>query len=561
MSIEARNRDLETWLPKVASGQVRLPRFQRYEAWGPVEIADLLQTVLDRLPAGAALILDVGDESPFVTRPLSGVDQPTDKLVELLLDGQQRLTALHRALHDRYDDRTFFVSLEDVDHDGDGQRDFAVSGQSRYLRDGIKFPLWCDDPVKCLERGVVPVRLLRPGQGGESELTTWLNSATAGNPERVLELYQVISELRSRVAKFNLPFLSLPVGTEEHVILSVFEKLNTRAVPLTAFDIVVARVEGETGESLHDLVGQLQRDVPEIERYTDHVGRFALSVVALLQDKLPNERGYAFVDLNRMLEEWSAVTLGVQRLVQQLQDEAIWDKERLPTAAVLAPLAAMWAQVSNQPDRLGAARTLLRRYLWTSFATERYERAAATNAYRDYLAIMPAILGDGPADPDVFDREKYPLPTVEELVGAGWPVRRDRLPRTILALSFQMGALDLADGASINESNVRLRHHHHLFPVKYLAGLEVSESDASRALNCALITAGTNLAISAKPPIDYIADRCAGAELGEAEIRSRLATHLIGYDALQGEYDAFLNARAEMVLASLTKLVSGEKVA
>jgi hypothetical protein len=209
---------------------------------------------------------------------------------------------------------------------------------------------------------------------------------------------------------------------------------------------------------------------------------------------------------------------------------------------------------------LGAARTLLRRYLWTSFATERYERAAATNAYRDYLAIMPAILGTGLAEPDLFDREKYPLPTVDELVGAGWPVRRDRLPRTVLALSFQMGALDLADGASVSESNVRMRHHHHVFPVKYLAGLDISESEASRALNCALITAGTNLAISAKPPIEYIAERCAGAALGETEIRARLSTHLISYDALQGDYGAFLSARAESMLANLTKLVIGEKV-
>jgi len=63
--VQARDRAMDSWFAKIGSGQVRLPRFQRFEAWGPREVTDLLQTVIEELPAGASLILQIGDSSPF----------------------------------------------------------------------------------------------------------------------------------------------------------------------------------------------------------------------------------------------------------------------------------------------------------------------------------------------------------------------------------------------------------------------------------------------------------------------------------------------------------------
>jgi hypothetical protein len=58
--------------------------------------------------------------------------------------------------------------------------------------------------------------------------------------------------LRLRFAEFNLPYLALPMETAPEVALNVFVKMNTRAVELTAFDILVAQVEEAAGQSLHD---------------------------------------------------------------------------------------------------------------------------------------------------------------------------------------------------------------------------------------------------------------------------------------------------------------------
>ena len=80
--------------------------FQRYIAWGHGEVSGLLTTVLRGLPSGAALILEVGDEVKFFSRAMVDAPDSGEMVNEQLLDGQQRLTALWRSLHDKYEDHT-----------------------------------------------------------------------------------------------------------------------------------------------------------------------------------------------------------------------------------------------------------------------------------------------------------------------------------------------------------------------------------------------------------------------------------------------------------------------
>lgn len=235
------------------TGQIRLPRFQRFEAWSHNTIISLLETVLRGLPAGAALVLAVGDEENLVSRPVVGAPDFGHKPTEHLLDGQQRITALWRSLHDAYDDRTYFAWFESSD-DGEVAR---VFGQSRWMQNGTRRPLWADDPKGIHERECIPLKLLCPGELG-TEISDWCRAAVVGDtPEDLEQRFAIerrITDLRQRVAGYNIPFLSLPATTPPDVALDVFINMNTTFVRLTPFDIIVAQFEGRTGESLHDLV-------------------------------------------------------------------------------------------------------------------------------------------------------------------------------------------------------------------------------------------------------------------------------------------------------------------
>jgi hypothetical protein len=96
MSIEARNRPLPDWFTRIRTHQTVLPRFQRFEAWGHTSVIQLFNTILQDLPVGAVLVLDVGNEEPFISRTIKGAPEAGERVTEHLLDGQQRLTALWR---------------------------------------------------------------------------------------------------------------------------------------------------------------------------------------------------------------------------------------------------------------------------------------------------------------------------------------------------------------------------------------------------------------------------------------------------------------------------------
>ncbi len=550
--MQARDRALDSWFARIGSGQVRLPRFQRFEAWGPREVTDLLQTVIEELPAGASLILQVGDESPFKYRPLQTAPDGPERLTELLLDGQQRLTALWRSLTESYEDRTYFLDLDNESDNGEPQ----IVPQHRYMHNGAKRPLWANDPAQTLERHYVPVRLLRPGTDGENELEEWLEGATGGDPAKKYELSNTIRPFRERIARFNLPYLELGARTPKHVVLDVFVKMNTRSVKLTPFDIVVAEVEAETGQSLHDHVASLNGQVPGLARYAE-VSDLVLDATALMQDRPPNQAGYLRIEWEQALEEWELLVAGAERTVAFLEQERVPDEDRLPSRAPIASLIALFARAPHTPDALGNFRTLLKKYLWRSFFTDRYEKAAATAAHQDYRALSKAVSGDSGASPPIFESG---LPDGNELLATGWPKKKDRLARAVLLLSLQGGALDIADGSELSPTNVGRREYHHLFPVAYLRdSLGIEGEEANTALNCSLITWRTNRTIGAQEPVQYLKERTEASSLGEEAIKRRLVSHAVSIEALEkGNYDEFRLGRAEVFEGAIKKLCSGE---
>jgi hypothetical protein len=529
------------------------------EAWGHREVTELLQTVIDSLPAGSVLILEVGDNLPFISRTMDGAPEEGDRVTELLLDGQQRLTALWRAFNNNYRDRTYFVEILD---DSAGPSKPQVTSVSRWERidtPGKRYPIWADSPKECWRRRFIPVHLLRPGEEAEVEVDEWVEQALNGDAQQERALHRSVSKLRQKVASFNLPFLSLPIDTPREVVLDVFVKMNTQSVRLTAYDIIVAQTEEATGQSLHDLVRGLASTAPNLSEY-DTPQDIILNVMSLLQDRVPNQTGYFGLDFRRMVDEWPLLVRGAQHAVDFLTQESVLDAARLPTESILAPLIALWSYVPERPDAQGNARILLRKYIWRSFFTNRYERAAATATLQDFRALRDVLNGSGDEQAvPCFNEEKHPLPQADELAQAGWPKYRDRLARAILLLSLRGGAHDIADDSSATRDQLKRREYHHLYPVGYLKSLGFDEGTAYRALNCALISWRTNRTISAKEPLKYLVERAEASTLGEAAIRQRLATHAISYDGLaMCDYEAFVQARADAIHRAMRRLCAGE---
>jgi len=405
--MHAHDRFLPEWFNHIRSRQITLPRFQRSVVWGHGEVSGLLTSVLRGLPSGAALILVVGDEEKFKSRTMVDAPESGEKVNEQLLDGQQRLTALWRSLHDKYQDRSYLIGFEDDPGDISLKLPY-VYGQARWRKNGSLYPMWVDNPQECWCRGFIPIALLRP-EDILPEIRQWIAAAVGTDHDQKDKLFDEIIALRDRVKAFNLPYLALPAQTPKEVALDVFIKMNTSSVRLSTYDIVVALVEEETGKSLHEYVNALNTSVPRASDYADLPG-LVLDVVALRQDRIPSQAGYRGIDYPRMLKEWDTVVNCIKGMASFLEDECIFDAKRLPSYTAIPILAALWEYLPTQPDKLGNALHLLRKFLWRAFLTSRYEQSSTSNALQDYRGLRK-VLCEGVAEDAVpiLNEEFYPL--------------------------------------------------------------------------------------------------------------------------------------------------------
>jgi len=86
-------------IEEIDRGEVLLPEIQRAYVWKGPQVAKLLDSLYREYPSGQILLWDTADRP--VTKGIEGVEiQPGAQSghPKIVLDGQQRLTSLYKAL-------------------------------------------------------------------------------------------------------------------------------------------------------------------------------------------------------------------------------------------------------------------------------------------------------------------------------------------------------------------------------------------------------------------------------------------------------------------------------
>lgn len=610
-SSKALNKELAQWYQEFLVGQIKLPRFQRYEAWDKHRVISFLNTVINNLPIGVALILEVAGKEKFISRYISTADpqNPSTVVNQHLLDGQQRLTAFWRTMHNNYKHEKYFVYFPEFDDYESNKGDtIEIYCESRWVnKNGLNMPLWADNPRESFRRGLVPVELLRPTDISK-EIELWIEQATdylapptlptdiqSLDPIVALDLFRTyqekterlnktkerlkdqINNLREIVRHYNLPYLALPADTPKEVALQVFINMNTNSKPLSLYDIIVAEIESVTGKSLHDHEAMLHSTAPKAKRY-GNLRHLILSTSALLQDKVPNNRGMIEMDKAQILSLWPNLTRGVEKMTGLLERLGVIDEARLPTNAILAVISALYDQIQDdEVDKIAIKEKVLKAYVWRSFFTNRYENSAASRAYADFKEIK-ALFKNLNEEPDfkklthipIFNEKDYPLADIDVLITAGWPKNVGIQARGTLTISNYFGAHDFADNHRVSPENVTAREYHHLFPDALLkeAGIKSFE-----AMNCSLITWKTNRTLGRQDPLVYIQART--KITNNDNVEARFKSHLIPFDllknatyqdlsgdalkqVLQKDYEKFKLERARLFKVAIDYLCNGD---
>ncbi len=549
--MEARNKTVEEWMQDVRRGKLRLPRFQRQEVWTPDRVAQFLTAILKQRPLGVFLVLDADpDAPPFETRPVAGIRSYGEKCREHLLDGQQRLTALLKAFNDLYDKHVFYARYESL---GDAPENVEVLAVPRKGRHSSKI----GNASLEHEQKWIPIAILAPQYDRVVEVVDWREKALF-EPEDRKGVEGMIEKLRSRFGLARIPYLLLDQSIGQDEAIEIFIETNTSSVKLSHFDLAVAQMEQATEQSLQEYVDDVSQSIPGIKDLEpSKVEDLVLKLECMHQGQKPTLSGYLRLNFQILKDHREARTEGIRWAVEILHGLKIWEAVQLPTAVPLRVVPALIDHLPGDSVEREMAEALIKRYLWSAFLTDRYDRQANDRLKTDYDALVEAFqdLGREPRVPALHASS----PDVDDIVHAGWPKARGRLAKGVLAACNQSGARDLASGQALGPDS--RADFHFIFP---RAELRRRNREHRLAVNCMSIPAPSNRTLRRMLPGDFFAEIVPGLDGSEpsseamASLAGSLESHLVPtetlvnarakwVDDLAQVYDDFCQARARQI--------------
>lgn len=598
--LQYKSRSLGDWMRGIRDGRIVLPTFQRSSVWDLTKVKKLIESLLRDRPVGTLLLVP-SDETRFRSRPIQGSETgtPVADDGELILDGQQRLTALWRAFHD--EPEPLFVRVRDWDDAPltvEAVGSMSDFGLRRHDDDAKTAVRQYDE--RCIPFGVVGIDGVTQS---EDAAWIWCNRAMRNNGEsaRVLEK-RIQREIAEPFRHRGLWHLTLAEDVSREDAIDIFIRTNESSAVIRRFDIAVALYDSQTGSSLRAEIVRMVEEMGE-ERVLIHrffeteegenklipdLGEVLLKVSCLRVGLVPTESKYTEKSvLNYLRQRRAELRDALVWALELYRQEGVPERRFVPSNVPIRVLPALYPLVRDVEKKAEARiRRFLRAYVWRAFLTDRYSRSANTRLQEDYWAIRKNLNGAGRRDGEgwrggvpIF-REQYPLPTTERLADLDEdclrsPRRRDSLAKAIFAISLREGR-DFATGEPAASGVGQQWDYHHLFPKDYLrmGGLDSRQTD--HGLNFALATGKTNSIIRNKPPHEYLSTdgalaRAASGATGD-ELPKLVESHRIPYGALVAApragaphaaeverlYRAFIEARARMMHRAMQALEKGQ---
>ncbi|ALM76054.1 hypothetical protein TBCH5v1_2153 [Thermococcus barophilus] len=514
------------------NGRIVLPDFQRSFVWYPEDVRELLVSVFGGYFIGSMLFLEsTREEAPFALRLIEGVEKvnPEARIqysVRILLDGQQRTTALFYAFHapniplsNRKYPHKFYVDIKKALAEEWEDAIIGVSIADRRRLAEIR-----------RNRYMVPLTDFTDLEA--------LVSRFEGDPNipvtRLIKLYNDVME-------YEIHVITLPSETSLDKIVETFERLNKTGMPLSTFDLATARLY-KYGINLRSLHKEAQ------ERY-----EFAkilppeliLKVIALIRGKEPRRKNLLELDHNNFYEEWEracrALELAYRRMTDIKNGYGILDfKKWAPYSTLIVPLAAMLDYLHSNKKESPENYTKIDAFYWTAVFTNKYDHAVDSQSFSDFNDfILWVEEGIAPEFIEKFDPETVDL-DVSSVASA--------IFKGVLSLIVLKGALDFKTGQppqfELYRNKIQVDH---IFPR--------SLYNEDRVANRTIIT--TNQSKSNKKPSEYFKERI--QELGEESVLNILATHLIPPEALEAllknDLETFMELRKRAIIDEIKRRV------
>lgn len=582
--------NLSQLLSDVAIGKIQLPEFQRDWTWDDNRIQGIIASLSQGYPMGAIMRLQYGNpDIRFKYRTITGVNLTSEVIPEfLVLDGQQRLTSIYQSVFSKdcvntttdkgkEIKRFYYLDMEKcLDEDEDRVDAVVAVPEDKKLKENFDRDIILDvsDREKEYELKLFPVNIVFD----TTEMLEWqFGYMTKYSTDLdALDLFKKFqAEVITTIISYKLPVITLDKTTPREAVCKVFENVNTGGVPLTVFELVTAafatesfdlrkdwkecrkviRGEGETLST--DLFNSVDETsfLTAVTLYTSYLDKQSGksgSVSCKKKDVLALSYSSYLANRDQMLEGYKIARDFL------LKYQYVFRERDLPYQTQIIPLAATCAVLGRTKCSEPNTVKILTKWYWCGILGEMYGGANETRYANDIEDLVNEVNGKPSQNRTVNSAffSSTRLLTLQTRLSAAY--------KGIMALLYREKCQDFMNATTIDLVNSMIESPdiHHIFPEAYCVKQRIKRQKYNSIINKTPILPATNRSIGGHAPSVYtqtILKKVDG--LTEAELRERIESHKVNYDALVADdFDTYFIDRAKAIL-NLIESAMGKKVA
>jgi len=480
-----------TLLTKIENKEIVLPEFQREFTWKRKQTLELVDSLLKEYPIGSLLLWKTKEVPALKNMP----NFEPDGRVEVLLDGQQRLTALYLLIKGMIPP---YYSDKDID-DRKDPRNLYFNLETRAL-----------GYYKAMEMGNNPRWVSVNDCFSGNKINLKEIATDIADEEDRFEVYDQLNENFGDLVSLNQKNHSLIYVKEDSNLkhaLTVFDRVNSNGTPLGEADIALAHMCSHWADTRR----VFKKKLKELDA---HGFSFDLTFLIRSMNAVINGRAEYKILHDNTEEElksgWKALNVLLDYLINVLRDRAyIYSTDDLRTYNVLIPMIGYLAQneLKFQDDRN------LRKLLYWMYAAlyqSRYSGSVDQKLEKDLgclssdtpLDDLIAILKEDQGDPKVN-------PQNLDARGVGHPFYN-----MSCILIRSKGGVDWSNGLSLSKpiGQKYSIERHHIFPWSILTteggydpGKNLMDNKrVNEIANRVPLTKSGNMDIFYKKPTEYL---------------------------------------------------------
>ena len=587
---------LGSLIDSLKKGHYVIPDFQRDFEWAPWDVLELIRSIFMDYYIGT-LLLWKGNKENFKMLSCEPIYGFTDNLdaQHIVLDGQQRLTAIHYAFFapeipfpKRTNGVIYLIDIRAIleeDYENFIRYEFLTKKNKKLLK---------DKSTQFISH-TFPLGKMKGGSWGTSDWIKeyrdyWQDKAEATEDEKEIETFQSYAEdakqFRSIIEEllndFYISYIELDHEIEVAKVCDIFTQINSKGVRLDIFDLLNAMLRPKD-----IFLKQIWRHAEEQLDFTDtkKMKTYVLQVMSVLKQAYCSSKYLYYLvpeskktirkpdgskeqiilieNVEEFNECWHQSVKALKKAIESLKNPRDFGAIKsafVPYPSIITAFASIKEFVAEtKPTNTLDVNRKIRKWYWASIFTNRYSSSGESTTAKDFMSLKKWFTDDE-AVPNMIEEFINGFKSID--------LRNDN-PKgsAIYNAIFNLLVINEArDWSSFELPEYSELDDHHI--VSYSVFKEEGGKAINSILNRTPISDTTNQhIISNKMPHDYIQEMLDNNESNQ--VYQVFESHLISRQAVdillrkpftKADFDEFLEERKRSIFEAIQTQLIDEKI-